>query len=48
MQPLMDYSPKLERDSRELPVFYDLIRRGLSWVLERPTGAAPEGGPRHP
>jgi hypothetical protein len=39
MQPLMNYYPKVERGSWELPVFYDLLRRGLSWALERPHGA---------
>jgi type 1 glutamine amidotransferase len=39
MQPLMDYYPKVERGSWELPVFYDLLRRGLGWALERPHGA---------
>ena len=39
MQPLMNYYPKVERGSWELPVFYDLLRRGLSWALLRPHGA---------
>jgi len=33
MQPLMDYYPQVERGSWELPVFYDLVRRGLAWAM---------------
>lgn len=32
MQPLMDFYPQPERGSWELPVFYDLLRRGLAWA----------------
>jgi type 1 glutamine amidotransferase len=34
MQPLMDYYPVVEKGSWELPVFYDLVRRGLAWAKE--------------
>lgn len=32
MQPLMDFYPQPEKGSWELPVFYDLLRRGLGWA----------------
>ena len=33
MQPLMDYYPVVERGSWELPVFHELLRRGLRWAI---------------
>ena len=33
MQPVMDYYPKIERCSWELPQYYELLRRGLRWCL---------------
>jgi type 1 glutamine amidotransferase len=33
MKPAMDYYPQIERCSWNLPVYYDLIRRGLRWCL---------------
>ncbi|QUD90525.1 ThuA domain-containing protein [Phenylobacterium montanum] len=32
MQPLIDFYPEPEKGSWALPVFYDLLRRGLGWV----------------
>ena len=32
MEPLMDYYPEVERCSWDLPVFYDLLRRGIDWA----------------
>jgi type 1 glutamine amidotransferase len=32
MQPLIDEYPQIERCSWELPVFYELLRRGLRWA----------------
>jgi hypothetical protein len=32
MQPVMDYWPSVERGSWELPVFRELLRRGLAWA----------------
>ncbi|HXZ85136.1 MAG TPA: ThuA domain-containing protein [Myxococcota bacterium] len=32
MQPLLDYYPVVERGSWELPVFHELLRRGLAWA----------------
>jgi uncharacterized protein len=32
LQPLMDYWPTVDRCSWELPVYYDLLRRGIDWV----------------
>lgn len=43
MQPLMDYWPTLDRCAWELPVYYELLRRGLRWAIEpidRVTAAA--------
>ena len=34
MQPLMDFYPQPEKGSWELPVFYDLLRRGLAWAAD--------------
>ena len=34
MQPLMDYYPAVERCAWDLPVFYDLLRRGIAWAKE--------------
>jgi len=35
MQPLMDFYPAPERGSWDLPVFYDLLRRGIAWAKEK-------------
>jgi type 1 glutamine amidotransferase len=35
MRPLMDWYPQVERGSWELPVFYELLRRGISWAKQR-------------
>lgn len=32
MQPLMDYYPSVEKGSWELPVFHDLVHRGVAWA----------------
>ena len=32
MQPLMDFYPQPERGSWELPVYYQLLRRGIAWA----------------
>lgn len=34
MQPLMDYYPTVERCAWNLPVFYELLRRGIRWAKE--------------
>ena len=34
MQPMMDYWPSVDRCAWDLPVFYDLLRRGINWALE--------------
>jgi len=34
MQPMIDFYPGPERGSWALPVFYDLLRRGLAWAKE--------------
>lgn len=34
MQPAIDYYPEIERCAWDLPVFYDLLRRGLAWAKE--------------
>ena len=33
MQPLVEEYPELERGSWDLPVFYELLRRGIAWVF---------------
>ena len=35
MQPLMEEYPQVGRGSWELPVFYELLRRGIRWVSAR-------------
>jgi hypothetical protein len=40
MQPLMDYYPTVERCAWNLPVFYDLLRRGIQWA-KNPASNAP-------
>ena len=32
MQPLIDYYPVIERGSWQLPVYHELLRRGLAWA----------------
>ncbi len=32
MQPMIDYYPAPEKGSWDLPVFYELLRRGLAWA----------------
>ena len=43
LQPLSNWWPSVDRCSWELPVFYDLLRRGIAWACEpaisRMTGA---------
>jgi type 1 glutamine amidotransferase len=34
MQPLIDFFPEPEKGSWALPVFYELLRRGLAWAKE--------------
>ena len=34
MEPLMEYYPEVERCSWDLPVFYDLLRRGIDWAKD--------------
>jgi type 1 glutamine amidotransferase len=34
MQPLMDYYPQIERCAWDLPVYYDLLRRGIAWAKQ--------------
>ena len=34
MRPLMDHYPQVERGAWELPVFHELLRRGLRWALD--------------
>ncbi|MBS0277729.1 MAG: ThuA domain-containing protein [Proteobacteria bacterium] len=35
MHPLMDFYPQVERCAWDLPVFHDLLRRGIAWAKER-------------
>ncbi len=34
MQPMMDYWPTVDRCAWDLPVFYELLRRGIRWAME--------------
>lgn len=36
MQPHMDWWPTVDRCAWDLPVFYELLRRGIAWAKERP------------
>ena len=36
MQPLMDEYPHVERCSWESPVYWELLRRGISWAAKLP------------
>jgi len=40
LQPLMDYWPSVDRCAWDLPVFYDLLQRGIAWAIE-PLDAPP-------
>jgi type 1 glutamine amidotransferase len=35
LQPMMDWWPTVDRCAWDLPVFYDLLRRGIAWLKER-------------
>ena len=35
LQPMMDWWPTVDRCAWDLPVFYDLLRRGLGWLKDR-------------
>lgn len=43
MRPLMEEYPQVERGSWELPVFYELLRRGLSWASQAGTQGKASG-----
>ena len=34
MRPLMNWYPEIERGAWKLPVFYELLRRGISWAKQ--------------
>ena len=35
LQPMLDWWPTVDRCAWDLPVFYDLLRRGIGWVKQR-------------
>jgi uncharacterized protein len=35
LQPMLDWWPTVDRCAWDLPVFYDLLRRGIGWLKER-------------
>lgn len=39
LQPLMDYWPTVDRCAWDLPVFHELLRRGIAWAKEPALGA---------
>lgn len=41
MRPRMERYPKVERGSWELPVYHELLRRGIRWAMGEMGGAAP-------
>ena len=41
LEPLMDYWPTVDRCAWNLPVFYDLLRRGIAWAMEPLDAATP-------
>lgn len=40
MQPFLDWWPQVDRCAWDLPVFYDLLRRGITWAKEGKSGEA--------
>jgi len=42
LQPLMDYYPEVDRCAWELPVFYELLRRGLGWAQPPESAKTPK------
>lgn len=40
MQPLMDVYPEVERGSWKQPAFYELLRRGMQWMVDEPVRQA--------
>lgn len=38
MQPFLDWWPQVDRCAWDLPVFYDLLRRGIDWAKEGTRG----------
>jgi len=44
MQPLMEYYPSVERCAWSLPVFYDLLHRGMEWAKGRALASAQSHG----
>lgn len=39
MQPMIDYYPRIERGSWQLPQFYELLRRGIGYCVRRSLNA---------
>ncbi len=40
LQPLLDWWPSVDRCAWDLPVFYDMLRRGIAWIKEHPAAVA--------
>jgi hypothetical protein len=40
LQPMLDWWPTVDRCAWDLPVFYDLLRRGIDWIKGRPVTPA--------
>ena len=38
LQPMAPWWPTVDRCAWDLPVFYDLLRRGIRWIREKPEG----------
>lgn len=39
LQPMLDWWPTVDRCAWDLPVFYELLRRGIGWLKDRPAKA---------
>lgn len=48
MLPLMEAYPQVERCSWELPVYYELLRRGIGWAAEISPASPPASPPANP
>jgi hypothetical protein len=45
LQPLMEWWPSVDRCAWDLPVFYELLRRGLDWARAPATEKLPQPVP---
>ncbi len=43
LRPMVDFYPKIERGSWDLPIYYELLRRGIAWAKDDYGAGAPQG-----